>query len=237
MTAPLDLPALESLGRTHAFSADQVSALARLLAALGSEPDPPTKFTEPGDAVRGHLADSLAGLAVPELVRADRIADIGAGAGFPGLALATALPGSQVDLIEASARRCALIARLIAAAELPNARALARRAEALAAAEGRVAYAAVTARAVASLPVLVEYAAPLLARDGVLVAWKGRRQGAEEGAGERAAAQVGLAPARVLAVTPFAGAHSRHLHVFIKTAETPASFPRRPGIAVKRPLG
>ena len=84
---------------------------------------------------------------------------------------------------------------------------------------------------------LVEYAAPLLDEGGVLVAWKGRRQADEERAGERAAGDVGLTLSRVTAVTPFAGAHSRHLHVFTKTSPTPERFPRRAGIAVKRPLG
>lgn len=235
MNAP-PLPGLDELARARGLSVDQAAALARMLAALAAEPDPPTRI-DPGDAVDGHLADSLAGLAVPELAGTARVADLGAGAGFPGLALAVALPGSHVDLVEASARKCAVIERLIAAARLTNARALARRAEELTRTEGRCAYTAVTARALAPLPVLVEYAAPLLGEAGVLVAWKGRRQAGEERAGGRAAAQVGLALSRVIAVTPFAGAHSRHLHVFTKTAPTPERFPRRPGIAVKRPLG
>ena len=237
MIAPGDPPGLDELARGHGLSADQAAALVRTLAALAAEPDPPTKIVAARDALGGHLADSLAGLAVPALRSATRIADLGAGAGFPGLALAIALPSAHVDLVEASARRCAVVERLIAAAGIANARVVSRRAEELAATEGRAAYAAVTARALAALPVLVEYAAPLLGDGGVLVAWKGRRQADEERAGERAAEEMGLTLSRVLAVTPFAGAHSRHLHVFTKTAPTPGRFPRRPGIAVKRPLG
>ena len=94
----------------------------------------------------------------------------------------------------------------------------------------------VTARAVASLAVLVEYAAPLLADGGQLVAWKGARDPAEELGGEEAGRIVGLSLDRVEAVEPFPGAHSRHLHFYVKTAPTPDRFPRRPGMARKRPL-
>ena len=102
---------------------------------------------------------------------------------------------------------------------------------------GAGAYDAVTARAVAALPVLVEYAAPLLRADGVLVAWKGARARDEEEAGARAAASVGLEPVEVRHVVPFEGARDRHLHVFCKVSPTPERFPRRPGMAEKRPLG
>ena len=100
---------------------------------------------------------------------------MGSGAGFPGLALAVALPGARVDLIEAARRKCEVIERLAAAAGVANARAVPLRAEEWGAGEGRGAYDAVTARAVDSLAVLVEYAAPLLREGGVLVAWKGAR--------------------------------------------------------------
>jgi 16S rRNA (guanine527-N7)-methyltransferase len=83
----------------------------------------------------------------------------------------------------------------------------------------------------------VEYAAPLLRMDGVFVAWKGARDAAEEAAGERAAAAVGLSVGEVLHVEPFKGARSRHLHTFRKIAPTPERFPRRAGMAAKRPLG
>ena len=84
---------------------------------------------------------------------------------------------------------------------------------------------------------LCEYAAPLLREGGALVAWKGARDAEEEAAGARAAAELGLESREVLAVEPFPGAHSRHLHVVVKVAPTPARFPRRAGVAAKRPLG
>ncbi len=216
---------------------DLLSRLEALLLGLAAEPAPPTTVVEPERAVHGHVADSLVALQVPELARAGRIVDVGAGAGFPGLVLAAALPGASVDLLEATARKCAVIDRLISAAGLPNARAIPERAEVHGAGAGRETYDAVTARAVASLPVLVEYAAPLLRIGGALVAWKGRRSAAEERAGATAAELVGLVPQEALRVTPFEGARDRHLHVFVKREPTPTRFPRHPGRAAKDPLG
>lgn len=188
------------------------------------------------------MADSLSGLEISELVSARRIADMGAGAGFPGLVLALALPRAEVDLIESSGRKTAVMDRLIQAAELGNARSVTARVEDFARVPpalggGREAYDAVTARAVGSLALLVEYAAPLLRDGGVLVAWKGARAPAEEGAGAAAAEQVGMAVKEVVSVQPYPASENRHLHVFRKLAPTPERFPRRPGMAVKRPLG
>ena len=199
-------------------------------------------MSEPAAAIDAHITDSLSGLEVNQLARARRVADIGSGAGFPGLALAIALPQAQVDLIESAGRKTAVVGRLAQAAKIENARAVTARAEEWAATPaalggGAGAYDAVTARAVAALPVLVEYAAPLLKADGVLVAWKGARARDEEEAGARAAASVGLAPVEVRHVVPFEGARDRHLHVFRKVSPTPERFPRRPGMAQKRPLG
>ena len=189
------------------------------------------------DAVDRHLADSLTGLEVGALAGAERIADLGAGAGFPGLALAVALPDARVDLIEATERKCEVIARLARAAGAPNAHTIPERAEDWAAGEGAEAYDAVTARALAPLAVIAEYAAPLLREGGVLVAWKGSRNEDEESRGAAAAEQLGLGAPEVLRVEPFEGAANRHLHVYSKLGPTPEGIPRRPGMARKRPLG
>ena len=199
----------------------------RLLAALDAEADPPTTVRDP---VSEHLADSLS--ALPFLGSPASLVDVGSGAGFPGLALAIALPSSHVTLVESQRRHAEVAARLRDAAGLRNVDIVNERVESVALRDVSV----VTARAVAPLAVLVEYAAPLLADGGRFVAWKGTRAPAEESAGEEAAAIVGLSLERVEYVTPFPGAHSRHLHVYVKTGVTPDRFPRRPGMARKRPL-
>ena len=212
--------------------------MAAVLEALAREPDPPTTVREPEHAVDIHVADSLSGLEVPELRAASWIADIGSGAGFPGLPLAIALPRARVDMIESVSRKCAVIDRLTHAAVLDNEiiRALPMRAEERAAWGGREAYDAVTARAVGALPVLVEYASPLLAVGGVFVAWKGARDPDEEARGAKAAVEVGLEPDVVVEVDPFPGVRDRNLMVYRKVSACPEQFPRRPGMATKRPL-
>lgn len=207
-----------------------------LLDALAVADDAPTTLRGRENALERHVADGLSGLECEELRTARAICDVGAGAGFPGLVLAIALPAARVDLVEAGARKCAVIGRLAAAAGAANARALPLRAEDWAGGEGALTYDAVTARAVAPLAVLAEYAAPLLREGGVLVAWKGTRQPEEEHAGERAGAALGLEPRAVRRVAPFEGARDRHLHVYAKVAPTPPGFPRRAGMARKRPL-
>jgi 16S rRNA (guanine527-N7)-methyltransferase len=102
--------------------------------------------------------------------------------------------------------------------------------------EGREAYDAATVRALATLPVVLEYAAPLLRIGGALVAWHGARDEMEERAAAAAAERLGFGPVRVTEVEPFPGSHSRHLYVYPKERPTPEGFPRRPGMARKRPL-
>jgi 16S rRNA (guanine527-N7)-methyltransferase len=232
---------LESLVARYRLGQGAAGQIERILEALAAEPDPHTTVADPERAVEVHVADSLSGLEVEELRTARRIADIGAGAGFPGLALAVALPQAQVDLVESAGRKTAVVDRLIQAGDVSNARSITTRAEQLAAVPaalggGQGAYDAVSARAVGPLALLVEYAAPLLREGGVLVAWKGAREEAEEAAGATAADRLGMALGPVLAVKPFESSENRHLHVFRKVSPTPVGFPRRPGMARKRPL-
>ncbi len=202
---------------------------------VAHDPDAPTTVTDPGGILRDHLADSLVALDVPEVRSAAAIADLGSGAGFPGLPLAIALPAARVSCVESNGRKCAFITRAAEACGAGNAGAVYARAESWP--EGIGTCDLVTARALAPLAVVAEYAAPLLAGGGALVAWRGRRDPADEAAGARAAAELGLEPGPVIAVEPYPGALHRHLHVMRKVTPTPERFPRRPGMARKRPLG
>lgn len=215
----------------------QRAALEKVLELLAVERASVSSVTKPGQAWKVHVADSLSGLEIPALAEAETIADIGSGAGFPGLVLAVALPDAQVDLIESVARKCDFIRNAIDAAGIANARVLNARSEDLAAAEGREAYAAVTARAVGRLSTLAELASPLLGDAGVLVAWKGKRDREEEAQLASAAAELAMQPEEIRHVGPYAGSEHRHLHLLRKVGPTPPGLPRRPGIAKKRPRG
>ena len=156
--------------------------------------------------------------------------------------LAAALPDARVDLIESVGRKCEFLRRALAAADVPNADVVCDRAETWATASppngGREAYEVVTARAVGRLATIAELASPLLCEGGLVVAWKGRRDGDEEDElGRARPLSLAIAPTDVVAVGALAGARHRHLHVARKTAPTPAELPRRPGMAKKRPLG
>src|SRR5262249_30726400 len=161
--------------------------LAALLRLLAESADAPSSITDPSRAVDVHVADSLSGL---DPLRShgplETIADLGSGAGFPGLPIAVALPEVSVDLIEATGRKCSLLDRAITATGVRNARVVCERAETWGAAGGRAGYSAVTVRAVGRLATVIEYAAPLLRDRGLLVAWRGRRDRAEEAAGDQA---------------------------------------------------
>lgn len=184
-----------------------------------------------------HVVDSLTGLEVEELRGAGRIADIGSGAGFPGLVLAVALPGAQVDLVESVGRKCEFIRRAATEAGIPNATVRNLRSEEWAASDGREAYDVVTARAVGRLSTLAELASPLLKPGGALVAWKGKRDPDEERQLASASEALAMRSEQILGVGDRAGSEHRHLHVIRKAGPTPANLPRRPGMAKKRPRG
>jgi 16S rRNA (guanine527-N7)-methyltransferase len=204
-----------------------------LLAALAA-PEAPTTVHDPALGRDVHVADALSGLAVPELASARSIADLGSGAGIPGLVLAAALPEARVWLIETVRRKAQWISATATACGIENASSVWSRAEAWR--DGLGAMDAVTARALAALPILCEYAAPLLRPDGVLVCWKGAVDPVEQADGRAAAAILGLSEPEVVPVVPYAGSERRTLWVFRRVGEVPPRFPRRPGIATKRPL-
>lgn len=164
------------------------------------------------------------------------MADIGSGAGLPGLPLAIALPQASFALVESAARKCEFLERAVRVCGLGNAEVIHSRVETWAA-PPPADFDVVTCRAVASLEVVVEYGAPLLSVAGHLLVWQGRRDLQVERRAERAAGRMGLRPVEVRQVWPYRSAHDRHLHLFSKVRETPAGFPRRPGAATKRPLG
>jgi len=226
---------LVELGADHDLAPGVLDRLRAILALFATDPEAPTAVRDPLAAVDVHVADALSALALPGVQRARRGADLGSGAGVPGLVLAAARPGLAMALVESVGRKGEFLRRAVAAVGCRGVDVVVERAEDWDAGLG--AHDLICARALASLPVVAEYAAPLLTEGGELVAWRGRRDAADEQAGARAALELGMELVEVRRVAPFNGAADHHLHVLRKVAPTPERFPRRAGMARKRPLG
>jgi 16S rRNA (guanine527-N7)-methyltransferase len=235
VTASGDVAArLAELAARHRLPAGADGRLAMLLDLVAAEPTAITTVRDPREGVDVHVADSLVALDLPLVRAARRIADLGSGGGFPGLALAITLPEAHLALVESVGRKCAFLAGAATELGLGNVEVVNARAEAWE--QGIGAHDLVVARAVAALPVVLEYAAPLLEIGGALVAWKGRLETAEEADGRAAADALGMSAPVATAVEPFAGARDRYLYLSSKVSATPVRFPRRPGMARKRPI-
>src|SRR3954454_21894697 len=121
---------LAELASRYDLDEAAVRALAGLLEAVGDDPEAPTTIRTPAEAVDAHLADSLVALELPAVAAAREIADLGSGPGFPGMALAAALPGARVRLVESAARKSGFLERTRARAGIPNTEVVHARAEA-----------------------------------------------------------------------------------------------------------
>lgn len=232
---PAAAAGVEALARRYGLDGDARARLRLLADRLAGDENAPTAVRDPVGVLDRHLADSLVALELAAVRDARVAVDLGSGAGLPGLALAVALPGAHFALVESRHDKCAYIASLAAALGLRNVRVECTRAESWPEGIGR--HDLALARALAPQPVVLEYAAPLLAPGGWLVDWRGARDPREEEAARRAAERLGMRLAETRPVSPFEGARRRHLHVFEKVSATPRGFPRRPGMARKRPLG
>jgi 16S rRNA (guanine527-N7)-methyltransferase len=166
--------------------------------------------------------------------RSLRLVDVGAGAGFPGLVLKIVRPSLDVTLVDATAKKVAFVNEVITALELKRVRAVQGRAEELGH-EG--AYSArfdlATARAVASLPVLLEYVVPFLTVGGTALLPKGLEIAEELRRGRRAATILGAE----ISATVTLPVGTTRLVVVRKIAPTAAMYPRRVGIPSREPLG
>lgn len=226
---------VQALSERYALAPEAPARLTRLLELLVTDPTAPTAIRDPARVLEDHLADSLVALEVEQVRDAKHAADLGAGAGFPGLPLAIAVPSLKVTLLESTRRKCEFIERAIETCGVRNASVVCTRAESWGEGLGRMDL--TTARALAPLPVVIEYAAPLLRVGGILIAWRGRRDPGADDSGAGAVEQLGLERLELRPVRPYPAAQHRHLDVMVKLRETPSGFPRRPGVAAKRPLG
>jgi 16S rRNA (guanine527-N7)-methyltransferase len=163
------------------------------------------------------LDDALRGL---DLVAATDgpVVDVGSGGGTPGIPLAASLPGRPVTLLEAERRKCAFLERWTA--ELPNLSVVWGRAEE----QPLEAFGVAVAKALAQPPTAAEWCLPLVREGGLVVLWVGETAEPERVAAvaSRIAGELEPSPEGLLAIR--------------KTGPTPPGFPRRTGIAKKRPL-
>ena len=176
-----------------------------------------TAIRDRDGARRALVEDSLRGVSLVARFEGS-VVDVGSGGGAPGIPLAAALPDRVVVLLEAQRRKCEFLER--AAAAFPNVRVVWGRAE-----EQEVdSFGVAMARALALPPVAAEWCLPLVQPGGAAILWVGPSADVEAVA--RVADRLGGGPPE----------EHDGLLVLPKLGPTPAGFPRRPGIAKKRPL-
>jgi 16S rRNA (guanine527-N7)-methyltransferase len=216
--------ALRTLAATASgLTSSEQERLALLVGLVCSTPVGITSIRDPAEATARHVLDALAGLPAIDAAPAGAIADVGSGGGLPGLVLATVRPEREVHLIEATARKAAFIAETAHALGL-DVRVHAQRSEELGRGELRDACACVVARALAPPPVAAELCLPLCRPGGRLVLWSRERAGDEVAFAAAALGGQMLEP------------ECPGVLVIGKRDATPERFPRRPGMAAKRPL-
>jgi 16S rRNA (guanine527-N7)-methyltransferase len=196
-----------------------------------------TTITDPVHAAIKHFLDSLTPLLLRDIQPGERVADIGSGSGFPGIPLAIVRPHASYTLVESNQRRAAFLREAAAALGCSDVTVIADRAETLGRdPQHRERYDLVVARALAPLPVLLEYCLPLLRIGGDCLALKGPAGERDLAHSHRALTTLGghLAATRNLSLPN--GMGDRFLVMVRKVSPTPVRYPRRPGIAAKRPL-
>lgn len=193
-----------------------------------------TAITDPDAIALKHFLDSLS---LSPLVRnAQTLIDIGSGAGFPGIPLKIALPDLRVMLVETTGKKVAFLKQIIATLNLRDITAIQSRAEDLGRdPQYREQFDVASARAVADLAILSEYALPFVRVGGIFIAQKGVSVDEEVRRAEPALKVLG---GRVREIVPvhLPELEPRHLLVIEKISATPKEFPRRAGIPERKPL-
>jgi len=208
---------------------------AELLAAAAEH----TRVTsvESGDLVQRHYAESLEILRLAELAGASGnvLVDVGSGGGYPGMVIACVRPLAAVHLIEPLQKRARLLAEIANELGLTNVSSHPDRAEDAARGPLRQQASLVTARAVAALPVLLEYTAPFAAPGALLALPKGSRFEEELAASNRARSILGCDYLGSRQMRPEIS-ESLSLALFRKSAPTPSRYPRKAGTPQREPL-
>lgn len=195
-----------------------------------------TAITNPEEVLVKHFLDSLSLLQAYDQPQT-RLIDIGSGAGFPGLPLKIVRPAWQVVLVEATGKKVAFLRHMIETLELSGITAIQARAEDLAQQRAyRAAFDLVTARAVAALPILLEYAAPFCRVGGTIVLYKKGDLAEEVLQGKRAARLLGVSPPVDQPVRLPGLVDDRHLLIWRQRSLCPPQYPRGHAAMLKKPL-
>lgn len=196
-----------------------------------------TSITDPEQIRTKHFLDSLSCWLALRQAPPGRVIDVGAGAGFPGLPLKILQPDLPLTLVEATAKKAGFLEHIVQVLGLRDVTVLAQRAEETGQMpEHREAYDWAIARAVASLPTLVEYLLPLVKVGGRMLAQKGRDVEDEIEISKNAVEKLGGGNIELMPVTISGLDEERWLVIVEKTATTPAAYSRRAGMPAKRPL-
>ncbi len=187
-----------------------------------------------------HVLDSLSCLSLEDKSLRGTLIDVGSGGGLPGIPLAIASTGLSVTLLESIEKKVEFLRQARDVLHLSNVNVSNQRAEEAGREAGfRHSYDVSVTRALAALPVVVEYCAPFVREGGWILAMKGRLEHDELVVGEKAARRLGAELYEVARVRLLAELEQKHrqIVVFRKTGPTPTGYPRRVGLAKKRPLG
>jgi 16S rRNA (guanine527-N7)-methyltransferase len=232
------MPDWHELSHRYHLSERQIDRLQSLFTVLKSVEDRNlTAVTTDEGIFNVHFLDSLSLLEFPELIEALKIVDIGTGAGFPGLPLAIAMPDAVFSLVESNKKKCEFISGSIRSIGIDNVQVEHVRAEDFGISENRGGFNVALARAVSSLPVVLEYTVPLLRAGGYALLQRGARTKDDKKTAVAASALIGSELLKIVPVFPYPGAKHLHVWVFKKIVETPLMYPRRSGMPVKKPLG
>lgn len=201
-----------------------------------------TAITEYEQVQIRHFLDSLSCLLATESRQAlaqpgARVIDVGTGAGFPGIPLKLIYSVAHLTLVEATHKKVTFLEHVISTLGLQSAIAIHGRAEELAHEPAhRERYDLALARAVAELPVLVEYALPFCKVGGWFIAQKGEAGAGEAWSAQQAIMLLGGELRRVMPVELPGLPEDRSLVIIEKVSPTPSNYPRRTGVPARRPL-
>ena len=184
-----------------------------------------------------HFLDSLSCLLVMRNTPSERVVDVGTGAGFPGLPLKIVCPGIQLALVESVGKKAGFCQHIVDILKLDNVKIFQERAETLGQqTEHRERYDWAIARAVANMPVLMELLLPFVRVGGKVLAMKGLSAPVEAQTAEHAIKVLGGHLQKLVPIALPGVAEERYLVVVEKVVATPSGYPRRVGLATKKPL-